>query len=90
MTVRMTGPAMRQMYESGYGVMRILEYTGMSYIDVHTRLVEAGTALITGGPHDTERCRHEHWLSEKHANGSCVHPAGSKHTVKSRKASANA
>lgn len=58
---RMGGKAMRQMYESGYGIEAIIGYTNMTYMEVIERLRTAGTNLITGGPHDTETCRHNHF-----------------------------
>ena len=73
--IRMTPQAMRQMYESGYGVARIMAYTGYPYIEVRDKLLDSGTHLITGGPHDVDRCRHDHRLAGLHARGAtCCTP----------------
>lgn len=64
---------MRQLYEQGHGVARLMEITGKAYIEVQESLRQARTNLITGGPHDLEECdgRHKHsdatirtWLLE--------------------------
>ena len=60
---------LREMYEHGWGIAEIMERTGKEYIEVRSRLLEAGTVLITGGPHDTDDCDHQHWLTEAHENG---------------------
>lgn len=56
-----TPTRLRNMYESGRGVYEIMDITGLDYSEVLSRLREAGTRLITGGPHDTSKCRHRHW-----------------------------
>jgi hypothetical protein len=66
---------MRAMYEHGYSLLQIMEMTGKAYIEVRTRLLEAGTTLLTGGPHATDYCRHDHSLAGAHARGECQHPA---------------
>lgn len=66
---------MRAMYEHGYQIAEIMEVTGKSYMEVRSRLLEAGTTLITGGPHDLEHCLHDHSLADAHATGACQHPA---------------
>jgi len=56
-----TPTRLRIMYESGRGVYEIMDLTGLDYPEVISRLREAGTRLITGGPHDTSKCHHRHW-----------------------------
>jgi len=65
---------MRAMYEHGYGMVEIMSMTGKAYIEVRTGLLEAGTTLLTGGPHETDYCRHDHTLARAHARGECRHP----------------
>ena len=60
---RPTPTRLRVMYESGMGVCEIMNLTGLDYPEVITRLRDAGTHLITGGPHDTSKCHHPHWES---------------------------
>lgn len=82
-----TPTKMRTMYEHGFGIARIIELTGRQYEEVLTKLRQAGTRLITGGPHDVEHCRHDHGLEALHEpGGSCLHPVTSKrYTAKERK-----
>lgn len=66
---------LRAMYEHGWGIAEIMYRTGKAYIEVISKLSEAGTKLITGGPHDTSDCvRHDHALAVAHENGAtcCV------------------
>lgn len=65
----------RAMYEHGYSMLDIMTMTGQGYIEVRTKALEAGTTLITGGPHATDYCRHDHTLARAHARGECQHPA---------------
>lgn len=60
---------LRAMYEHGWGIAKIMEYTGKPYIEVRGKLLEAGTTLITGGPHDTNECWHDHSLAVMHDQG---------------------
>lgn len=57
---RLSADRMRQLYEEGYGVLRLMEITGKAYIEVQESLRRARTNLITGGPHDLEECEHRH------------------------------
>jgi len=70
-----TPKQMRVMYEHGWGVAEIMERSGKSYEQVMMGLREAGTVLITGGPHDTGKCLHNHDLADAHARGArCCEP----------------
>lgn len=64
-----TPTQLRAMYDHGWGIAEIMERTGKPYIEVRGKLLEAGTELITGGPHDTSDCEHDHSLAVDHANG---------------------
>lgn len=89
MTNGLTPTKLRAMYEHGYGIAVIMDMTGAPYIEVFTKLRDAGTTLITGGPHDTTRCQHDHTLAAKHASGECQHPVTAKpYTAAERKARA--
>lgn len=81
--IRLTASEIVTMYGQGFGVRDIMAYTGMAYVDVTDRL---GDITITGGPHDTEFCRHDHELAKDHLTGVCQHPAGRPHTKASRAA----
>lgn len=63
----------------GYLVSELMDLTGKSYEDIRNILSESGAVLITGGPHDTATCHHDHTLAALHAAGRCPHP------VKARK-----
>lgn len=69
-----TPTQLRTMYEHGWGIASIMERTGKSYVEVFSKLLEAGTHLITGGPHETCPPSHDHSLAIAHANGAkcCV------------------
>lgn len=69
--LRFTGTPsqLRAMYEHGWGIAEIMERTGKPYIEVRGKLLEAGTKLITGGPHDTSECEHDHSLEIMHDQG---------------------
>lgn len=83
--------ALRVEYENGMGVSALMEMSGKSYEEVREGLAAAGAVLITGGPHDTQRCGHDHRLALAHATGRCLHPVISKpYTAKQRKEMANA
>ncbi len=62
---------MRAMYEHGWGIIQIMERTGKDYGEVYARLLDAGTRLVTSGPHDFSTCRgrHNHRLAYAHAKG---------------------
>lgn len=64
----------RDAYASGDGILTIMEETGKSYEETRLALSEAGVQLLTGGPHDTATCRHDHRLAFEHAAGRCQHP----------------
>jgi hypothetical protein len=62
----------------GVGVAEIMEETGKSYEEIRLALSESGVLLMTGGPHDTAMCRHDHRLALEHASGRCQHPVTSR------------
>lgn len=64
----------REAYADGYGIADIMSETGRSYEETRLALSEAGVQLLTGGPHDTATCRHDHRLALDHAAGRCQHP----------------
>ncbi len=64
----------RDAYASGDGILTIMEETGKSYEETRLALSETGVQLLTGGPHDTATCRHDHRLAFEHAAGRCQHP----------------
>lgn len=64
----------RDAYANGDGIDQIMSYTGKSYEEIRLALSESGVQLITGGPHDTAICRHDHRLAFEHAAGRCQHP----------------
>lgn len=64
----------RNVYNTGAGgIFQIMEETGKGYDEVRFALSEAGVQLVTGGPHDTASCRHDHRLAFAHATGRCQH-----------------
>lgn len=64
-----TPSQLRAMYEHGWGIYEIMMRTGKPYIEVRSKLLEAGTHLITGGPHDQKDCMHDHTLAIMHDQG---------------------
>lgn len=64
-----TPTQLRAMYEHGWGIYEIMTRTQKPYIEVRSKLLEAGTNLITGGPHDMTDCLHDHSLATMHAQG---------------------
>lgn len=64
-----TPTQLRAMYEHGWGIYEIMTRTGKPYIEVRSKLLEAGTTLITGGPHDVYDCLHDHSLAVSHESG---------------------
>ncbi len=64
----------RQAYAEGAGIADIMSETGKDYETIRVALGEAGVSLLTGGPHDTTTCRHDHRLAFEHAAGRCQHP----------------
>lgn len=62
----------------GLGIFQIMQETGKSYEEIRLALSESGVTLLTGGPHDTATCRHDHRLSFEHMAGRCQHPVTSK------------
>lgn len=64
----------RDAYASGLGIAGIMDATGKDYETVRLALSESGVLLVTGGPHDTVTCRHDHRLAYEHAAGRCQHP----------------
>lgn len=84
MSTRLSAAEIKQMYAQGYGVLAIMNYTGMSYTEIWDRLGERN--MITGGPHDVNNCRHDHSLAIAHRSGQCVHPVGRPYTAAQRRA----
>lgn len=64
----------RQAYADGAGIADIMSETNKDYESIRLALSEAGVSLLTGGPHDTSTCRHDHRLAFEHAAGRCQHP----------------
>lgn len=81
MAMEFTGsvPQLREMYEGGHGISQIMTETGLDYERTMTKLKAGGVRLITGGPHDTDACQHDHTLAVAHRNGArCCRARGSR------------
>jgi hypothetical protein len=78
----------RNMYVTGVGgIFDIMEKTGRGYEEIRLALSEGGVTLVTGGPHDTATCRHDHSLAHEHARGrSCCRVFARPRTARQRRA----
>jgi hypothetical protein len=78
----------RNVYQTGMGgIADIMAETGRSYEQVRIALSESGVTLLTGGPHDTATCRHDHTLAHEHARGrTCCRVVARRRTAAQRKA----
>lgn len=50
----------RTLYLSGLGLAQIMARTGAEYGALIDKARRASIPLVTGGPHDTATCRHQH------------------------------
>lgn len=79
--------AIKVAYELGSGIAEIMYDTGKSYEQVRNALGETGATLVTGGPHDTATCRHDHRLSHAHLTGAnCCKVTSRRRTARERAA----
>lgn len=78
----------RNAYVNGEGGIRdIMDATGRGYEEVRVALSEGGVTLVTGGPHDTATCRHDHRMAHEHARGrACCKVVARPRTAKQRQA----